>query len=227
MKCTTVLFILLMMILCPWRTSGQENSTVIIAKIITNPRIWGKDFPSALKLVAASSQVSDERVAIRSDRLEVKPSSAQAPDLKQDLDKLQSVYRATPRETNNNIQALLTKSGESRGHWDMTGIFVSAQLRALEVGKTAEITTLRQKSEYLSPEVTVDVIKKEIGPPEKVTQQVIQNQYERLPVIETRYEYASGKAVFVTSNKKTAGQIEKAYLDPKAVAASIAGASKP
>ena len=76
--------------------------------------------------------------------------------------------------------------------------------------------------QLLRPSLTIDTVRARLGPPEKVTEQAIQNEGERKPVILTLHQYAGGTIAFAESNMAEPGVVERVVLDLNAVVGAVA-----
>jgi hypothetical protein len=208
---------------------AQVASHVTLEQILSNQSVWGKDFPTALADVTAWRAVGEHKVVILENSVqEIAPKvNWGEAEIQSREDKFESVMRSTWKDTHEDLRAL-TKCDRPGTRLEC---IEDAQIRTQSVqavrrGNAIQFATSSKHLEFLSPEATAEIVKKEFGQPERVTTEVIRSDYERRPLILTKYEYVSGKVAFVTSNMSPNRRIERVYLDADAVSTSILGAAK-
>jgi hypothetical protein len=219
-----------MLVLFSFSVNSRQLTTshVSLEKILSNQVIWGKDFPAALLDVVALDKFGEKMVAVYPDKVQTVTTRGDVKITGEDKLHFEYVIESIPRETNDNLAAL-TKCGRTGFRIDCVKLREGSQevVSSQVDGSVHVAATPKDKdARFLSPDATVDLVKKEFGPPEKITTKVIRDDYESRPIILTQYAYASGQITFITSNTNPTGKIEQVYLDAKAVSKCVAAAKR-
>lgn len=204
------------------------SSHASLEKILSNQVIWGKDFPAALLDVVALDKFGEKTVAVFPDKVQTVATKADEITTGEDKLHFEYVIKSIPTETHDNLAAL-TNCGRTGFRIDCDKLREGSQYVASFkwAGSTHVTATPKDKdARFLSPDATVDLVKKEFGPPENITTKVVRSDYESRPIIFTQYAYASGQVTFITSNTNPNGKIEQVHMDASAVSKCVAMAKR-
>jgi hypothetical protein len=192
-----------------------------VSKILAEKDLWGKDFGQALVRVESLNQIGQKEATIfevnqvvggteYSTRNEAEAASA----------KLITARFTARQDVHQALQHL----------WNTPSIAVGDLSTKVEIvsqaGGDQVATRTVHPAQFLAPGATISKVQQKLGPPEKVTQQVIQTEYERRPVVLTLYAYGDGAIKFAESNMKTNGQVDRVIVDTSKIAAAIENAKK-
>jgi hypothetical protein len=75
--------------------------------------------------------------------------------------------------------------------------------------------------QFLAPNLSVATVRERVGPPERTTQELIQNETERRPVVLTLHSYAGGAIIFAESDWSTPGVVDRVIFDVRAITAAL------
>jgi hypothetical protein len=195
---------------------GQQPPPTL-QRILSDDTLWGTDYPSILtrlrplrdsgertayvftdRAAGASANRTQADVQTRATRLTTlmaQPVALQAP-----YTQLQQRAAAAPNAAGLRAEALRLRDGDG---------FHLAITRAAGL-------------QLLAPGLTIAAVRARLGPPEKVTEQTIQNEGERKPVILTLHQYAGGAIAFAESNMAEPGVVERVVLNLNTVVQATA-----
>jgi hypothetical protein len=205
----------------------QVTSKITLEKILSNPKIWGKDFKTALADVSILQSVGEREVAILPDRVQSTAPNNDKGQVEALVVEFRKALSTVPRETRESVHEVLDCDKEGSPASCRTGFFLNAQtVKAVNEHGETRVAVAAKQLQFLAPDVDISAIKKELGPPEGVTQKVIQTEYERRPEVLTEYHYASGQITFVTSSMQSNTRLDRVYLDANALSRSLSEARK-
>jgi hypothetical protein len=195
---------------------GQGKQASMIAKILTTPGLWGKDFPAALASLPAWKRAGDPSVAIFPDR----------------------IVGATPFKTTESaqsartamIQALNQRPPAAEPFVELlkgqTERILQAQSEILQFldDDSYRVTVTWADAQFFPAGLTVKQVESLIGQPEAVTTQVIQSERDRRPVILTLHRYADGALIVAESDwAPKPGLVDRIILNVPTVSAVVFG----
>jgi hypothetical protein len=187
-----------------------------VSQILAEKDLWGKDFGQALVRVQSLNEIGQKEATIfevnqvvggttYSTRTEAEAASAKL-----------TTAGTTARQ--NVDQAL-------RHLWKTSSVSVGERSTNVEIvsqsGGDQVATKSSKPAQFLAPGTTISTIEQKLGPPEKVSQQLIQTEYERRPVVLTLYAYGDGAIKFAESDMEPKGKIDRVIVDTSKIATSI------
>jgi hypothetical protein len=193
---------------------GQQ-AQVPLQRILADQELWGDDYPAVLTRLRALQDGGERTVYIFADR----------------------AAGATAAKTQADVQPRATRvAAQIARPAALQAPFAPLQQRAASANAAvrAEAVRLRDGDGYhlaltrasglqlLRPGLTIEAVRAKLGAPERVTQQTIQNEGERKPVILTLHQYAGGAIAFAESNMADPGVVERVVLDLNAAVAASA-----
>jgi len=200
---------------------GQSAPNLTVQQLLANPKIWGKDLPTALANVSAMHKIGETQVAVFSDSVQT-TSGTKLEQAEVHIAAFQRALRSiSPSEKAEYHAALDCKKGVFKAMCSSPVVATSEQIEKVEENDGVRLAATSPKLQFLKPGANIDTVQAELGKPEQVTQQVIQTKYERRPIILTKYQYASGAVVFATSNLKPNGKLDRVFLDTEAISKAL------
>src|SRR5262249_12081926 len=160
-----------------------------LASILNTRALWGKDLPSALVYLQSWNQINEHTVAVFPDRVVGTVSYKTVEEARAMAGNLAPALRAPRPQPNAPFVDWLSGASGASAKAFRADTFFSLDDDRYRVAQTANDLQL------LAPALTVEQVKKLIGPPESVTVQLVQAESDRRPVDLTRYSYAGGKVV--------------------------------
>jgi hypothetical protein len=222
-----VFAVLICGVVCTSAGYCQEHSKVTLEKVLSNPNIWGKDFKTALADVSVLQAIGEGEVAIFPDKVQSTSPKNDTAELQNLVVEFRTALSTVPKETRDGVRDVMNCDKSSSSARCQTGFLLGSQTvkEVHEHGET-QVAAASKQLQFLAPDANVSLIKKELGPPEAVTQKVVQTEYERRPEVLTEYHYASGQITFVTSSMGSNGRVDRVYVDANAVSTSLSEARK-
>ncbi|MGB6474091.1 MAG: hypothetical protein WBF04_08410 [Candidatus Sulfotelmatobacter sp.] len=212
-----VYFHIMLLLLILTRSFAQTTNEASLQKILSNPNVWGKDFSTALADVLVLQKVGEHELKVEPNSIVgFKPLSPDNPG--KAIADLQQALSTVSRYSEH--VSLLLGCGEGAAKGPCTARVNSGGQTVKTTRESGQSTFVSSapRKQFLAPTATVETLRKEFGPPERISQEVIQTEYERQPVIVTKYHYAGDAVVFATTNMKPNGQLDHADVNADAVA---------
>jgi hypothetical protein len=201
---------------------SQQPRQVTVQQVLSNQKIWGKDLSTALADVLAWQKLGGHSIAIKANSVQ---STTPIGDVKETVSHVERAVTTAPMYTRDVHRVM--GCDEMVKMMCTVGVLGHGQMvtESKDLGTTT-VATKTPQLQFIAPAANIELLRKELGPPEKVTQEVVQTEYERQPVVVTKYHYASGAIVFATTNMKPNGKIDRAIIDADAVAKVVSGEHK-
>lgn len=175
---------------------GQGNlQSRSVKAILTDTQLWGKDFPTVLATITSWKQVEQRVVIFPARTLGDTPyrSSAEA-------ERVRTILNGTMGQNDKLRASVVT--------WLEDDSF------RLAVGGGS--------LQLLPEKLSLELVKKRLGPPESVTPVVISSNTERRAVVLMLYSYAGGAVIFAESSYSPwPGIVDRAFLDVNAVTRAL------
>jgi hypothetical protein len=197
---------------------GDERAKLI--KILTNPILWRKDFPSLLAAQQGWHETGETKVFVFSNEaygrrkfeLSATVSLPQTAELQSwiiNKPKLKADVESALASTWNEPLTKLTAVGQPGREDNSMRVAVSSKTLA--------------PPELLAPGLTMATVIEQSGDPESVTTEILDTGgSERRPVILTIYHFAGDAVSFAVSDMSpTPGVVERAILDTAKVSGAI------
>jgi len=185
--------------------SGQQPPT--LQRILSDDTLWGSDYPSVLTRLRALRDTGERTVYLFTDRATGASASRTQADVQARATRLTTLM-ASP----STLQAPYAQLQQRAAAPAATTL--RAEALRLRDGDGFHLAITRAAGlQVLAPGLTIAAVRARLGPPEKVTEQAIQNEGERKPVILTLHQYAGGAIAFAESNMAEPGVVERVVLD--------------
>ncbi len=185
--------------------SGQQPPTV--QRILSDDTLWGSDYPSVLTRLRAFRDSGERTVYLFTDRATGAFASRTQADVQARATRLTTLM-ARPSTLQAPYAQLQQRAAAT------AAATLRAEALRLRDGDGFHLAITRAAGlQLLAPGLTIAAVRARLGPPEKVTEQAIQNEGERKPVILTLHQYAGGAIAFAESNMGEPGVVERVVLD--------------
>ena len=185
---------------------GQQPA-VTVQRILSDETLWGNDYPSVLTRLRALRDSGERSVYIFADRAAGASASRTQADVQARATRLTTLM-ARPATLQAPYAQLQQRAAAP------AAATLRAEALRLRDGDGYHLAITRAASlQLLAPGLTIAAVRARLGPPEKVTEQAIQNEGERKPVILTLHQYAGGAIAFAESNMAEPGVVERVVLD--------------
>ncbi len=173
---------------------GQGTVSKNLAQILTDKKLWGKDFPKALVTVPQWERAGETHIVIMHSQV-----VSQADTDKKKLAPMAQGINAAPRGN----QPVPRPAFEAM----LRGVASAGQpaLKAAVVERFRDdqrprMVATAPEAQFLAPDLDVGIVIGQLGPPAKTVTRVIPTEGDRRPITLTEYSYADGSAVFATSD---------------------------
>jgi len=224
MRASKLLLLLTLIIVTAQPTLAQSEPAQPqqsqILRIISNPVIWRKDFPSVLKLLNDLKDTGESKVVVYANQVEgTRKFSLTSGDALREASELHLLMNKSKSELKPEIQARLSTVWNA----ELTPLTPTAQPVR---GESMAAVVLTEKAvipaELLSVGLTPTALREQIGEPESITTEVLDTGDERRPVILTLYHYAGDSFVFaVPDMSRTPGLVDRAFLNTQKISELI------
>jgi len=185
---------------------GQQPA-VTVQRILSDETLWGNDYPSVLTRLRALRDSGERSVYIFADRAAGASASRTQADVQARATRLTTLM-ARPATLQAPYAQLQQRAAAP------AAATLRAEALRLRDGDGYHLAITRAAGlQLLAPGLTIAAVRARLGPPEKVTEQAIQNEGERKPVILTLHQYAGGAIAFAESNMAEPGVVERVVLD--------------
>jgi hypothetical protein len=193
-----------------------EEKANAIAKIFSEPGLWGKDYRAALASLPAWNRLGEKKVAVFAERVVGASPQKTREEAQTQAEKFTETVKALRPKPAPKFEALFKARGSELGQLKMEVI------PSFSDDDLAHLATTGPALQFLPPRLALATVKERLGPPEKVSTEVIQGQGERRPVILTLYTYAGGAVVFAESDMvPKPGSVDRVILDVPAITAAL------
>jgi hypothetical protein len=188
-----------------------------LARVLADRRVWGKDLPTALAFVESWGRAGERRLYVFPDRVVGATQYRTRDEAQRVAVRLTEAMRAARRSARPGFEELL-RGVPTRAP---AALRVSV-VRLVPDDEYFHVAWTGPSLQLLPPQLTVAAVRERLGPPERVVQELIQNETERRPVVLTLYVYAGGAVAFAESDwAPVPGYVDRAVLDVSAVTAAL------
>jgi hypothetical protein len=188
-----------------------------LARALSDSALWGKDFPTALAFVEGLGRAGERRVYVFPDRVVGATQHRTQDEARRAAARLTAAMRAGRRRARPAFEGLL------RGVPTQAPAALRVEVVRLEPDdEYFHVAWVAPTLQFLPRQLTVAAVRERLGPPERVVQELIQNETERRPVVLTLNFYAGGAVAFAESDwAPVPGYVDRAVLDVPAVTAAL------
>lgn len=197
-------------------TKSTSQATPSLAKILSDRTLWGKDFPLVLGFLDSWSQSNEKKIYIFTDRVVGSNRYKTREEAQQAAARMREAIKATrPRPRPEFLDLLKGLPSEAPEQLSVEVI------RFLPDDDDFHVAWKSPSLGFLAQNLSVATVRERLGPPEKTTLELIQNETERRPVVLTMHSYAGGAVIFAESDWATPGYVDRAILDVPTIRAAL------
>ena len=191
------------------------NQRMDVAQVLTRAGIWGKDFPSVLAFLESWKRINEQKIYVFPDRVVGGTQYRKREEAQTVGARLTEAMKATRSKPKPQFADLL------KGAQGPSQLRIET-IRFLPDDDFFHIAWSNPSLQFLKPNVSMATVISRLGPPEKTTQELIQNETERRPVVLTLHSYAGGAIVFAESDwAAVPGTVDRVILDVTALTAAL------
>ena len=197
------------------RLKNAKPQKRTVTQILTNKTLWGRDLLTVLAFLQSFQKANENQIAVFPTKVVTsKPlkSKDEAKRAAARLDASLDEMKKNPTPLSKKLFQL-QPNGDQKKSLDADVLEYFAEDESMRV----EVNSLN----LFSDKLTVEMVKKEIGQPEKVSKLLIQTEGEQRPLILTLYSYVGGAIVFAEADiAARPGFVNRVLLDvPRIIAA--------
>ena len=205
-----------MLLLAGWLgampTSSSAQSPQLVAPILTNRTIFGKDFAAALRSLPAWNALGEREVTVFAHQVVGATSFDSKPDAEKRASQLNEALSKEQAKLKSEFSTL---SEAAPGVLRVEGI-------ALPEDDSFHAAVTDSSLQLLNPDLTPARLTEALGKPTRVRYVTVQNKTERLPIQLTLYEYADGQIAFAVPNPTLKpGLIDRAILNVRSIYSAV------
>ncbi|HWY52779.1 MAG TPA: hypothetical protein VNW27_00075 [Candidatus Bathyarchaeia archaeon] len=190
----------------------QEPSAAVLARILTNRSLWGKDLGAALSGIPAWNQSGESAVVLFSDRVMGNTGYEKRQQAETASVNLAKAMSMTPEQPVPAFRDLLGVSQAVRMHPEVLPYVEDA----------FHVYLVDSAIQMLNPELTPAGVQEILGKPERVSKLSIDGKGDRRGLVLTLYSYAGGKITFAQADVSSRpGRIDRVFLDVPAVMTAL------
>ncbi len=189
-------------------TRNQDQSEAI-RNILANKSIWGKDFATALRAIPYMEDTGEQNVLIFPDKI-----VGATAYVKTNVPAVSGARLAAME-----VNADITKGEKKLGGRNKMG---TAQPLSFPEDNSERVALINTRNQYLVPETTITTIKQQLGAPQNITKHSVGSSREDRPEVLIYYHYAEDAVIFVTSNIKNYGYVNRVILNAPVVKNALA-----
>lgn len=197
------------------RAPTLQNREDLIRRILSDTRLWGKDFPAVLATLPAFNGAGENVITVLPDRIVGERKFKSLDEAGREAENVSKYLNLGQNKFRPEFEPLFERNFRERA------ITLKPEAFNFLDDDTKRVGVLRRGSQFLAPGLTIATVRKILGEPEKITREVLDNG-ERRPIILKIHHYAGGAIAFAVSNWTTRpGDIDRAFLNVPAVTAAI------
>jgi len=195
----------------------EAKNPAPLQKILTDPALWGKGFPSVLAYLPSWTRIDERSVAVSPDKVVGATRYSTPEAASAQVRKLTTALRGPKRKPSSEFADLLKPILGQPPPFQVTAV-------PLQEDDSVHVAWVGPQLELLAPGLTVETIQNRLGPPEKVTREIVQTEKDHRPVTLTLYRYAGGAVVFAESDlAPKPGVVDRVILNVRAVTTVVFG----
>jgi hypothetical protein len=201
-------------------TTQTQTSPSGLEKILSDPVLWGKDLPLAVVYLGSWKRIGEHTVLVFPDKVVSSTPFKTRKEAQRAGERLTQALRESRPALKPEFANLLRGFPEARPPFKTEAIFFPDD-------DSVRVALSGPALQFLKPALKLEEVRSRLGPPEKVSRHLVQNETERRPVVLTLYTYASGAVIFVESDvAPRPGFVNRVILDVSAVTSAVFLAAK-
>jgi hypothetical protein len=195
--------------------SNSQNRDDLIRRILSDSKLWGKDFPAVLAALPSFNRAGEIRIAVFPDRIVGERKFKSLDEAGREAENVSKYLNLGQIKFRPEFETLF-----QRGFRERAAALKPEPLNFLD-DDTKRVAVLSRGSQFLAPGLTIATVRQILGEPEKITKELLDNG-ERRPIILKLYHYAGGAVAFAESNWTTRpGDVDRAFLNVPAATAAV------
>lgn len=197
--------------------NAQQGSEPTPGRILADSTLWGEDFPAVLGFLPVWQEVGERRVVVFADRVLGATDYETAAAAESRAAALAEAMKRQPAAVRSRSLSELVEG------YQAAAPSLQAEIIAFPEADSQRVGWRTPSLRLLADGLTMEAVRERLGPPEEVTQRVVQGEGERRPAVLRGLSYAGGAVVFIeTDLVPRPGFVDRVMLDMPAVTAALA-----
>ncbi|HEX9943511.1 MAG TPA: hypothetical protein VGG03_15975 [Thermoanaerobaculia bacterium] len=193
--------------------AATPPSPEALSRVLSDPELWGKDFPAVLAQLASWRRTGETTVAVFPDKVVGERRYAKREEAAAASERLRQ--EAAPPRPRSGLPGGMTQK-IAGAQQELSRFRTEAQ--AFNEDDSYRVVWSAPSAQLLKPGLTVAKVRERLGQPTETRQLVLQTEGESRPVILTLYVYLGGAVAFAESDVATRpGSVDRVLLDLPAV----------
>jgi hypothetical protein len=221
-RASTIFPVLAVALLLPGGASAMAAappSAEALSRVLSDPALWGKDFPAALMALSSWRRAGETTVAVFPDKMAGEKRYPKPDDAGRGAERLRQATAAPPPKPRSGLPGGLSQT-LTAAREQLPRFRVEAP--AFLEDDSFRVTWSAPSAQLLPPGLTVATVRERLGQPAEKRRVVLQTEGERRPVILTLNVYLGGAVVFAESDMAPRpGLVDRVLLDVPAMTAVL------
>jgi hypothetical protein len=194
------------------RSEMNQAQQTRLEDILTDQSLWGEDFPSVLKTLAAFTRAGERQVSVFPDQILGRTKYTRRAQAEPNLYRLAQGLKLTPKVRSSKLESFLNQARTA----------LTTRIIQFPDDRTFRISAAGVSAQFLKPGLTISDVEARLGKAERVTTEVLDDGTERRPVILTLHHYAGGAIIFVESDMNpNIHSVDRVFLDVSKISATF------
>ena len=196
--------------------SSAQSRDDLIRRILSDTRLWGKDLPTVLAALPAFARGGENRIAVFPNRIVADRKFKSMAEARRESQSVLRFWSSRQTKLKPEYQTMLQRGFQERA---MT---LKPEAIKFSDDNSIRVAAISSAGQFLAPNLTIETVRGILGQPEKVTNEVLDNGYERRPIVLTLYHYAGGAIAFAESDISVRqGSVDRVFLNVQAATSAI------
>ena len=188
--------------------------TKSVEDILSDPVLWGKDFPTAIAALPAFNQAGEQQVAVFPNRIVGRTRERERARAESRVSRLDQSIKTT--------QILTPRSTKLASVLRQSRVPLKAEVIQLPDDRTFRLAATGGAPQFIAPGLKITDVRKRLGKEEQVKTEVLDDGTERRPVILTLHYYAGGAVIFAESDvNPNIGAVDRVFMNAAGISTTI------
>jgi hypothetical protein len=193
-----------------------QSRDALIRRILSDTKLWGKDLPTVLAALPAFIRAGETRIAVFPNRIVAERKFRSMEEARRDADNVLRYWSSRQTKFKPEFETMVQRSFQERAQ-----TLKPEAIKFLD-DNSIRVAAISGESQFIAPDLTIETVRGILGQPEKVTNEVLDNGFERRPIVLTLYYYAGGAIAFAESDISVRqGAVDRVFLNVQAVTSAV------
>lgn len=193
-----------------------QSRDALIRRILSDTKLWGKDFPTVLAALPAFIRAGETRIAVFPNRIVAERKFKSMEEARRDAESVLRYWSSRQTKFKTEFETMVQSSFQERAQ-----TLKPEAIKFLD-DNSIRVAAISGERQFIAPDLTIETVRGILGQPERVTKEVLDNGFERRPIILTLYHYAGGAIAFAESDISVRqGAVDRVFLNVQAVTSAV------